>query len=49
MSPADIQALVDRGALFVVDHSGGKDSQATFLEVSRIVPKAQLLVVHAHL
>lgn len=49
MTPAHIQALVDRGALFVVDHSGGKDSQATFLEVSRVVPRAQLLVVHAHL
>lgn len=39
--------LVARGALFVVDHSGGKDSQAMLLKVRSIVPANQLLVVHA--
>ena len=44
-----IQSLVDRGALFVVNHSGGKDSQAMLLHVRRHVPASQILVIHAHL
>lgn len=39
----------DAGALFVVNHSGGKDSQAMLIEVLRHVPAAQVLVVHATL
>ncbi|MHA0048570.1 phosphoadenosine phosphosulfate reductase domain-containing protein [Deinococcus sp. PEB2-67] len=39
----------DAGALFVVNHSGGKDSQAMLIEVLRHVPAAQILVVHATL
>ncbi|WP_230294259.1 phosphoadenosine phosphosulfate reductase family protein [Deinococcus sp. 6GRE01] len=39
----------DAGALFVVNHSGGKDSQAMLIEVLRYVPAAQILVVHATL
>jgi 3'-phosphoadenosine 5'-phosphosulfate sulfotransferase (PAPS reductase)/FAD synthetase len=39
--------LIRRGALFVVDHSGGKDSQAMLAKVRGIVPDDQLLVVHA--
>lgn len=42
-----IRALIDRGALFVANHSGGKDSQAMLVVLRRIVPAAQLLVVHA--
>ncbi|MFB9991259.1 phosphoadenosine phosphosulfate reductase family protein [Deinococcus oregonensis] len=44
-------AMVERdaGALFVVNHSGGKDSQAMLIEVLRLVPAAQVLVVHATL
>lgn len=44
-----IHQLIDRGALFVVNHSGGKDSQAMFIKLSRMIPKEQLLVIHAHL
>jgi DNA sulfur modification protein DndC len=40
---------IDAGALFVVNHSGGKDSQAMFIRLLEIVPAAQLLVVHATL
>lgn len=44
---AQIMALVDQGALFVINHSGGKDSQAMLAKVRAIVPADQLLVVHA--
>jgi 3'-phosphoadenosine 5'-phosphosulfate sulfotransferase (PAPS reductase)/FAD synthetase len=44
-----VRALVARGALFVVSHSGGKDSQAMLAIVRRQVPARQLLVVHADL
>lgn len=49
--PTDAHALelVNLGALFVVNHSGGKDSQALLLKVRALVPAAQILVVHAHL
>lgn len=43
-----IQSLIDRGALFVVNHSGGKDSQAMYLWLS-FVPRDQLVIVHADL
>jgi len=44
-----IENLVQRGALFVLNHSGGKDSQAQQIVMERLVPAAQLLVVHADL
>jgi 3'-phosphoadenosine 5'-phosphosulfate sulfotransferase (PAPS reductase)/FAD synthetase len=44
-----IQDLIDRGALFVVNHSGGKDSQAMAIELLKRVPRDQLLFVHASL
>ncbi len=44
-----IVELIDAGALFVVNHSGGKDSQAMYLKLAEIVPADQLIVVHAHL
>jgi len=44
-----IVALIERGALFVHNHSGGKDSQASFLRLKSIIPANQLIVVHAHL
>lgn len=43
------QALIDAGALFVVNHSGGKDSQAMLIKLLEIIPHNQLLVVHASL
>lgn len=45
----DVGQLIDKGALFVVNHSGGKDSQAMFIHLLQIVPVSQLLVVHASL
>lgn len=45
----DIEALRDKGALFVVSHSGGKDSQAMYLLVTSIVPHDQIKVIHAPL
>lgn len=47
--PENIRALISAGALFVANHSGGKDSQAMLIRLARIVPKKQLLVVHASL
>jgi 3'-phosphoadenosine 5'-phosphosulfate sulfotransferase (PAPS reductase)/FAD synthetase len=44
-----IDSLIARGALFVVNHSAGKDSQAMFLKLQARVPAAQLLVIHADL
>lgn len=46
---AEVLRLRDAGALFVVNHSGGKDSQAMFQIVKELVPKNQILVIHAHL
>lgn len=45
----DIDTLVARGALFVVNHSGGKDSQAMYLHLRQFVPADQLVLVHADL
>lgn len=45
----DVPALVRVGALFVLNHSGGKDSQLMAASVAKLVPAAQLLVVHAPL
>lgn len=45
----EIQSLIDRGALFVVNHSGGKDSQSMYLHLAARVPKAQIVLVHADL
>lgn len=44
-----IETLIKRGALFFCNHSGGKDSQAMFAYLRTIVPKDQLIVIHAHL
>ena len=43
--------LRDQGALFIINHSGGKDSQAMFLHLTKEmdVPADQILVVHAEL
>lgn len=45
--PDNIVQLIDRGALFVSNDSGGKDSQAMFLTLREIVPPEQLVVAHA--
>jgi len=45
----EVKKLIDLGAIFFVSHSGGKDSQAQMIEIERIVPKSQIVVVHADL
>lgn len=47
--PFEVQQLIDAEALFVLNHSGGKDSQAMMIRVLEVVPAAQLVVVHASL
>lgn len=44
-----MQELIERGALFVANHSGGKDSQAMLIELAKIVPRHHLAVIHATL
>lgn len=44
-----IQALIDRKATFIINHSGGKDSQAMTIYLRSIIPPPQLRVIHAHL
>lgn len=46
---AKIEDLRDRGAAFFVSHSGGKDSQTQTLEIARLVPADQIVIVHADL
>ena len=41
--------LRDRGAIFYISHSGGKDSQAMYITLKKIIPQDQIVVVHAHL
>jgi DNA sulfur modification protein DndC len=47
--PVEVINLIAHGALFVVNHSGGKDSQAMYLWLRQYVPAAQLVIVHADL
>lgn len=47
--PQQVRELIARGALFVVNHSGGKDSQAMYLLLRQHVPASQLAIVHADL
>ena len=47
--PTECREMIDRGALVAVSTSGGKDSQAMTILLSRIVPRDQLVAVHAPL
>jgi DNA sulfur modification protein DndC len=49
MALSEITRLIERGALFVINHSAGKDSQAMTILLRALVPARQLLVVHADL
>lgn len=40
---------IEQGALFVINHSGGKDSQAMMIKLLEVIPRNQILVVHASL
>ena len=44
-----IRSEIDRGALFVVNHSGGKDSQAMTALLRDVLPADRTIVVHAEL
>ena len=48
LSP-ECREMIRAGALVAINHSGGKDSQAMAILLSRIVPDDQLLAVHAPL
>lgn len=41
--------IEDPKCLFVHNHSGGKDSDASYLVIKDIVPSNRIIVVHAHL
>ena len=47
--PLQCRMMIRAGALVAVNHSGGKDSQAMTILLSRIVPRSQLIAVHAPL
>lgn len=49
VTPIEVRDLITAGALFVINHSGGKDSQAMMIRLLQLVPVQQLLVVHASL
>jgi DNA sulfur modification protein DndC len=49
MVTEEIKSLIDRKALFVINHSGGKDSQAMTIYLQGLIPKEQLVIVHSHL
>lgn len=42
-----IDELIARGAVFVINHSGGKDSQCMFHVIRDWVPHDQIIVIHA--
>lgn len=44
-----IKDLAAQGAIFYVGHSGGKDSQAMYAAVTKVVPHDQVRVIHADL
>lgn len=44
-----INELIEQNALFVINHSGGKDSQAMFLKLRDMVPASQILIIHVDL
>ncbi|WP_256587829.1 phosphoadenosine phosphosulfate reductase family protein [Pseudomonas sp. Irchel 3E13] len=46
---SEVDRLIGSGALFVANHSGGKDSQVQLIRLLERVPANQLVVVHASL
>lgn len=47
--PDEISKLIKDGAIFYVSHSGGKDSQAMYAHIRKVVPHEQIVVVHSNL
>ncbi len=48
-APQGVTDMLDQGALFMVNDSGGKDSQAMRILLRRILPPERLHVIHASL
>ena len=47
--PPECREMIRRGALVSISTSGGKDSQAMTILLTRVVPRDQLVAVHAPL
>ena len=48
--PCDVARILESGGLLAINHSGGKDSQAMTLRLLDAgIPRAQIIIVHAHL
>ena len=47
--PPECREMIQAGALVTINTSGGKGSQAMTVPLSRIVPREQLVAVHAPL
>ena len=47
--PRRCPELIEHGVLVAINHSGGMGSQAMTILLSRVVPREQLLVIHAPL
>lgn len=47
--PPEIDEFINKGAIFYISHSGGKDSQAMYSLIQKVVPAEQIVVVHADL
>ena len=47
--PPQCREMILTGALVAISTSGGKDSQAMTILLSRIVPRDRLVVIHAPL
>ena len=47
--PPRCSEIIRAGAFVAINHSGGKDSQAMRILLSRIVPSDQIVAVHASL
>lgn len=45
----EIERLVEQEALFVINHSGGKDSQLMQIVLQELIPTSLMVVVHADL
>ncbi|MFX6782263.1 phosphoadenosine phosphosulfate reductase, partial [Acinetobacter baumannii] len=43
MIPQELINEIRQNALFVINHSGGKDSQAMMIKLLEFVPKEQIL------
>lgn len=46
---SEAKRLADQGAVFVISHSGGKDSQAMYLALRKVIPAEQIVVAYAKL